>query len=210
MKRSMETPDRFWDRRAAKYDERAQEDEEYVRAAERFGEYLEPDHTVLDYACGTGVVAFEIAADVKHVHAIDTSGGMIERAKERARERAVANVRFEQKGIFDDSLAEASYDAVLAFNILHLLRDAREAVDRFAELLPAGGLLVSSTPCLAEAGLIARTFLPLISKVGILSYLRSFSVDDVETLTRDAGFQILEADVLEDKIPSCFLIARKP
>ncbi len=199
----------FWDWRAKPYDKQAQEDEAHTRAVERFAKYLEANHTVLDYACGTGVVSFKIAADVKEVHAIDTSAGMIDLAKERAREREVANVHFARKTIFDEGLGRESYDVILAFNILHLLKDARKAVQRASELLKPGGLIVSVTPCLGGAGVVLRTLLPLVSKVGILSYLRTFRICEVKDLMRDGGFQILESEAPEGTIPSCFVVARK-
>ncbi len=205
----MKKSDRFWDWIARRYDKGAQKDEALTWAVERFAEYLEEDNTVLDYACGTGVVTDKIAADVKEVHAIDTSARMIDLARERAREREVANVHFARKTIFDEGLGKESYDVILAFNIVHLLEDARKAVQRASELLKPGGLMVSVTPCLGEAGVVLRTLLPLIGKVGILSYLRTFRISEVKDLMRDAGFQILESEVLEGTIPSCFVVARK-
>ena len=199
----------FWDWRARQYDKQAREDEAYTWAVERFAKYLEADDTVLDYACGAGVVTYKIAADVKEVHGIDTSAGMIDLAKERAREREVANVHFARKTIFDEGLRRESYDLILAFNILHLLQDARKAVQRVSELLKPGGLVVSVTPCLGEAGVLLRTLLPLVSKLGILSYLRTFRISEVKDLVRDGGFQILESEVLEGTIPSSFVVARK-
>ena len=127
MEQRLKKSDWFWDWRAREYDKHAQQDEAYARAVEHFAKYLKADDTVLDYACGTGVVTYKIAADVKEVHAIDTSAGMIDLAKERARELAVANVHFARKTIFDERLGRKSYDVILAFNILHLLEDAREA-----------------------------------------------------------------------------------
>ncbi len=199
----------FWNWSARRYDKQAQEDEALTKAIERFAKCLKADDTVLDYACGTGVVTYKIAADVKEVLAIDTSAGMIDLAKERAREREVANVHFARKTIFDKGLGRESYDVILAFNILHLLEDARKAVQRASELLKPGGLMVSVTPCLGQAGVVLRTLLPLISKVRILSYLRTFRISEVKDLMRDGGFQILESEVLEGTIPSCFVIARK-
>ena len=209
MKERMKKSDWFWDWRARQYDKQAQQDEAYARAVERFAKHLKADDTVLDYACGTGVVTYKIAPDVKEVHAIDTSAGMIDLAKERAREREVANVHFARKTIFDDTLKRESYDVILAFNILHLLEDAREAVQRASELLKPGRLVVSVTPCLGEAGVVLRTLLPLISKVGILSYIRTFRISEVKDLMRDGVFQILESEVLEGTIPSCLVVARK-
>ena len=86
----MKKSDRLWDLAARRYDRQAQKDEAHTRAVARFAKYLKADDAVLDYACGTGVVTYKIAADVKEVHGIDASAGMIDLAKERAREREVA------------------------------------------------------------------------------------------------------------------------
>ena len=134
---------------------------------------------------------------------------MIQLAKERARECEVANVYFAQKTLFDEGLGRETYDVILAFNILHLLEDARKAVERASELLKPGGLMVSSTPCLGETGIVLRTLLPLVSKVGILSYLRTFRIAEMRDLNRDGGFQILEFEVLQGTIPSCFVAVQK-
>ena len=200
---------RIWDWIAKRYDKQAQKDEALTRAVERFAEYLEEDDTVLDYACGTGVVSYKIAAYVKEVHAIDASAGMIDLAIKRAREREVANVHFARKTIFDEGLRRESYDVILAFNILHLLEDARKAVQRVSELLKPGGLMVSTTPCVGEGGVVLRTLLPLIGKVLGISYLRTFRISEVRDLVRDGGFQVLESEVPEGAITSCFVIARK-
>jgi 2-polyprenyl-3-methyl-5-hydroxy-6-metoxy-1,4-benzoquinol methylase len=145
---------------------------------------------------------------VKQVHAIDTSVRMIQLAKQRARERGVTNVRFEQKTLFDESLGTGTYDVVVAFNILHLLDDARVAVDRTAKLLKPGGLLVSSTPCLGEAGRLSRVLVLVMGKL-ILSHLRVFRVDQVRDLIRDGGFRILKSSTRGDSIPLYFAVARK-
>ena len=163
----------------------------------------------MDYACGTGVVTYKIAADVKEVHAIDASAGMIEIALQRAREREVANVHFARKTIFDEGHRRDSYDVILAFNILHLLEDAPKVVQRVSELLKPRGLLVSVTPCLGEAGVVLRTLLPLISKLGILSHLSSLKVSDVKELMGGGGLQIQESEVLDGSIPSYFSVAQK-
>ena len=81
-------------------------------------------------------------------------------------------------------------------------------MQRASELLKPRGLMISVTPCLGEAGVVLRTLLPLISKVGILSYLRTFRISEVKDLMREGGFQILESEVLECTIPSCLVVAR--
>jgi 2-polyprenyl-3-methyl-5-hydroxy-6-metoxy-1,4-benzoquinol methylase len=134
---------------------------------------------------------------------------MIELGTERAREKTIANVRFEQRSLFDAELGRETYDVILAFNILHLLEDPRKAVQRAAELLKPRGILVSSTPCLGEAGVVLRNLLPLISKLGVLSYLRKLRIADLKDVKRVGGFEILDFDVRDESIPLCFVVARK-
>lgn len=205
----MKKSEGFWDRRAQKFDEKAQKDDSYSRVVEVSAKYLKPDDTVLDYACGTGVATFKVAALVKEVHGVDTSAGMIDVATQKAHEGGVANVRFLRMSLFDDELDKESYDALLALNILHLLPDARKAVQRISDLLKPGGLMVSVTPCLGEAGSIARTLLPLASKLGVLPYLRTFTIPEITDLIRDEGLQILESEVLTGTMPSSFVVTRK-
>ena len=199
----------FWDWIAKWYDKRARVDEDLTKAVERVGKYLAADDSVLDYGCGTGVVTFKIAADVKEVRGIDASAGMIDLAKAKASECDIANVRFEQKTIFDEGLERESYDVILAFNIMHLLEDARAALQRASELLKPGGLLISEMPCIGEAGVVLRTLLPLIGKILGITYLRTFRISEVNDLMRDGGFQILESEAPGGRIRIFFVVARK-
>lgn len=199
----------FWNLIARKYDKHTWKDESFKETVGTLKKYVRADHTVLDYACGTGIVGLQIADAVKKVHAIDISAKMIQLGKDRARERGVTNVRFERKSLFDETIEGSSYDVVLAFNILHLLEDARKAVNRARELLKPEGLLVSSTPCLGDAGTLWRALLPVISRIGILSYLRSFEDAEVKKAHVDEGFEILESRVRGESIPLCLLVARK-
>jgi 2-polyprenyl-3-methyl-5-hydroxy-6-metoxy-1,4-benzoquinol methylase len=196
----------FWDWIAKRYDKRARVDEDLIRSVERVGKYLSEDDTVLDYACGRGVVTIRIAADVKQVYGIDASGGMIVLAKGKARKCEIANVHFEQKTIFDEGIEKEAYDLILAFNIMHLSEDAQAALQRASELLMPGGLVISEMPCIGEAGIVLRTLLPRIGKILGIPFFRSFTISEVIDLMRDRGFQILETDIPERRIRTCFVV----
>lgn len=63
----MPTVSEFWDGRAQNYD--AQVGTHYAEAYEKtaacFKKYLKPTDTVLDFACGTGIVTFAVAPSVQ-------------------------------------------------------------------------------------------------------------------------------------------------
>lgn len=209
----MKNPEWFWDWTAKTYDsstQREEGDEWYSKMGERLSTRLEPHHKVLDFACGTGILTFKIAGAVKEVHGIDTSPRMIELAHQRARERAVGNVQFSRRTIFDEALGAASFDVVLAFNVLHLVEDPGAVLRRAGELTRPGGLVVSVTPCAGDAGRAVRMLLSLPNKIGLLPYFHKLRIADVSALVSEAGLEVVESDVLQDTVPSSFVIAQKP
>jgi ubiquinone/menaquinone biosynthesis C-methylase UbiE len=64
---------------------------------------------------------------------------MIEIEREKAAAEGVSNLRFDRATLFDPELEEGSFDAVLAFNLLHLLEDIPAAIQRIRALPRPGG-----------------------------------------------------------------------
>lgn len=116
----MNKSEKFWDSASKNYDQ-TEERFEYIhsRSRENAKKHLKDSYVVLDYGCGTGTSACEFSNQVKEIHAIDISYKMIEIAKEKAVAANVENVNFVQADIFDERYKEKSFDAVLAFNMLH-------------------------------------------------------------------------------------------
>src|SRR5271163_4180302 len=56
----------------------------------------QPDDTVVDVACGGGIVVCAFAPHVRRAIGIDMTPAMLERAQQLAGERALANVAFDQ------------------------------------------------------------------------------------------------------------------
>ena len=133
----MPTVSEFWDGRAQDYD--AQVGTHYAEAYEKtaacFKKYLKPTDTVLDFACGTGIVTFAVAPSVQSVRAIDVSGEMVRRAQEKVKAQGVENVTVTQTDLFDGCLAEGSFNAVLACNVLLYIEDRSAALARIRALL---------------------------------------------------------------------------
>ena len=142
----------FWDSASKNYD-KTEERFEYIHQKSRANtkRHLESSNVVLDYGCGTGTTACEIANDVKTIYAIDISSKMIEISKGKAVEKNIENVTFAEGDIFDENLKKGSFDRVLAFNMLHTIPNPETAVQRINELL----IIQSHFPCL-ERRLIRR------------------------------------------------------
>jgi 2-polyprenyl-3-methyl-5-hydroxy-6-metoxy-1,4-benzoquinol methylase len=120
---------------------------------------------VLDFACASGEMSLDIAPHVQRVHGIDLSGKMIELANQKARDRQVDNINFDQIDAFDQRLVSNSFLAVVAFNILHLVDDAPKVLARLNDLLAARGLSISQTPCLGERSWFFRSLISFAKKL---------------------------------------------
>ena len=205
----------FWDKAAAKYARSPIADmEAYRHTLERTQSHLSPTDRVLEVGCGTGSTALRLADAVAAITATDISANMIRIAEEKAKADGIANVRFVTAGLSDDALGDGPYDAVLAFNLLHLLEDAGAAVRRIHGLLKPGGLFISKTVCRPESGgsfkfLLMKTALPLLQLVGKAPFVRLMSIDELEEIVASAGFDIVETGNFPASPPSRFIVARR-
>ena len=99
---------------------------------------------VLDLGCGAGDVAF-VAADLVgpdgHVVGVDRSPEALARARRRAEQRGLAQVRFVEGDIHDPAPG-GPFDAVVGRLVLMYVPDPAEVLRRQATVLRAGGLVV--------------------------------------------------------------------
>lgn len=205
----------FWDKTADTYD-KTEERFEYIhsRARENAKKHLKDTDLVLDYGCGTGTTACELASHVKEVQAIDISSRMIEIANGKATDRKIANVNFSQADIFEERYERESFDVILAFNMLHTVPDPQKVVQRTLELLKSGGTFISVTPCLGgRMSFLVRLqilLVRLLLAVGIIPVpIRRLKSADLDDLVEIDGFQIVGAEELYQGASSYFLVAKK-
>lgn len=206
----MSNAEAFWDRMAAGYAKRPVKDmDAYNRTLERTRSYLSRDDKVLEIGCGTGTTALRLADGVKHITATDISSNMIEIARGKARDQAAENVSFVQATLSDHTFEKASFDAVLAFNIFHLLRDIPAATREIRELLAPQGVFISKTPCLAEKNNLLRVPIFLMKTLGFAPYVKFLKVRELEDLIAAEGFQVIETGDYPVSPQSRFVVARK-
>lgn len=203
---------RFWDRIARKYAKSPISDMAgYERTLDRTRHYLKPNSAVLEVGCGTGTTALKLAASVEHYVATDISSEMITIAREKAEAEAAGNITFEAGAPDESPWPDATFDVVLAFNLLHLVKARKDALAGMRRLLKPGGLFISKTPCLKEMNPFIRLLVPVMQAVGQAPYVAIFSGEELEREIVAAGFEIIERDRhgATKKDPRPFLVARK-
>ncbi len=181
----------FWNLMAGRYVRQPVADlPTYQRKLAETRACLRPDMRMLEFGCGSGATARAHAPHVAHIDAIDYSRRMIEIARGLAEPGEAEKISFHQATIEDWQAPDASYDAVLGLNVLHLLPDRHPVIARVRRLLRTGGVFVTSTACLAEMGGFVRWVLPVGSALGVLPHVAKFSEDQLAEDIKSAGFAI--------------------
>ena len=203
---------RFWDKIARRYAADAIKDiAGYERTLDRTLHYFSSTDTVLELGCGTGTTALRLAPHVSRMVATDLSGEMIKIAREKATAQACPNAEFEVATPDHAPWPERSFDAVLAFNVLHLIAERASALAHVHRLLKPGRLFISKTPCLAEMNPFIRLAVPVMRLVGKAPYVAFFSAAELEKDIEGAGFTIIERarHASKRKDERIFIVARK-
>lgn len=203
---------RFWDRTARKYAADVIADPAgYERTLERTQHYLKAGDAVLEVGCGTGTTALRLAPCVARLVATDVSGEMIAIAREKAAAQGCANAVFEAARADAPDRPDGSFDAVLAFNVLHLVAARAAVLRNIHRLLKPGGLFISKTPCLAQMGLPVRLLVPVMQAIGKAPHVAFFTDAELEREITAAGFKIVERarHGTRGKDTRPFLVARK-
>ncbi len=185
---------RFWNRIARKYATHPIKDlDGYDRTLDRICHFLSGTDSVLELGCGTGTTALKLAPHVRRILATDASSEMIAIARERASAQACENVEFATATSDCVPAPDSAFDAVLAFNMLHLIADRASLFSDVHRLLKPGGVFISKTPCLSEMNPLIRLAVPVMRLLGKApTSVAFFSATELESELMHAGFTIVE------------------
>ncbi|MBQ6255646.1 MAG: class I SAM-dependent methyltransferase [Clostridia bacterium] len=95
---------------------------------------------VLEIATGPGLLAKHVAPAAKKMIATDYSDGMIAQAKKG---ECPSNLTFEVADAMNLPYADASFDAVIIANALHIVPDPGKVLNEIKRVLRPGGLLIA-------------------------------------------------------------------
>jgi ubiquinone/menaquinone biosynthesis C-methylase UbiE len=128
-----------YDREAETYDESRGGEARAKAAADAVERLLPPSvRTLVDVACGTGIVTARLAGPGRRVLGVDRSASMLARAAARLpRSVALGDATCLPVG-------SGRVDAVVLSWLLHLLRDVRPVLAEAARVLRPGGVLITT------------------------------------------------------------------
>jgi ubiquinone/menaquinone biosynthesis C-methylase UbiE len=206
----MDREAKFWDKLADRYSKRPISDEAtYEKKLEITRQYFRPDMEVLEIGCGTGTTAIAHAPYVRHILATDLAPRMIEIARDKARDAGIENVSFQALSVDALDVPDASLDAVMAHNVLHLLDDRDRTIANVYRMLKPGGAFATSTACVGDMMLLLRLIVPVGRFLRLFPLVKVFSVAELKDSFERAGFDI-DYEWQPKKNAAAFIVCRKP
>jgi len=158
----------------------------------------------LDAGCGTGFLAFELAARGHRVTGVDFAPAMLAEARRKAAARG-ASVRFEEADAEQLPFAAGTFDFAISRHLLWTLQHPEAAIDEWIRVLRPGGRLVvvdgqfeaGAAPPPSEN---ARTSPEYAALGDQLPFLRGRAREEIETLLKAHGLVNVGSDPLLDLV----------
>ena len=142
---------------------------------------------VLELATGPGLLAKRIAPVTKRMLATDYSAGMIAEAKKGA---CPKNLRFEVADALSLPYADASFDAVIIVNALHLLPEPERALREIARVLRPDGILIAPNFVKKRERLAGRCWELLLALAG-LRFTNQWTAEEYRAFLEKYGWEVL-------------------
>ena len=101
-----------------------------------------PDDTLLDVACGPGLVVCAFAPQVRQATGIDLTPAMLEEARKAAAQRRLRNVALDRGDVYALPCEDGSFSIVIARYAFHHLLDPSAALREMARVCAPGGRIL--------------------------------------------------------------------
>ncbi|MEK7675841.1 MAG: methyltransferase domain-containing protein [Verrucomicrobiota bacterium] len=150
-----------------------------------------PADTVLDVACGPGLLACAFAGTARHATGIDLTPAMIDRARALQVEKGLANVTWQLGDVTPLPFAEASFSVVTARYAFHHFLDPEAVLEEMKRVCQPGGrvavidVIASAVP--EQAGAFNR-----MEKLRDPSHVRALTLAELRALLSRHGLAVVQ------------------
>ena len=143
-----------------------------------------PDDTVLDVACGGGLVVCAFAKTVRHATGIDLTPAMLEQARKNQAAQGLTNVTWKQGDVLPLSFPDASFSIITSRFAFHHFLDPLAVLKEMKRVATPGGkvMVVDSAPAPDRADAFNR-----VEKLRDPSHVRAMPADEHKSLYAKAG-----------------------
>ena len=198
----------FWDRVAGVYDVfvnviNGKTHRELRKIA---ADLIRPGDTVLECACGTGLLTAVIAGKCSRLTATDFSAKMLKRAVKNC--DAFRNIIFETADITALRYPDEAFDCVVAGNVIHLLDEPLKTLGELNRVCRRGGRLIIPTYMNRDRRGRTSSFASAVGKAGA-DFKRQFTVESYRQFFLDAGYPDVQIMLAEGRIPCAVAVMTK-
>ena len=198
----------FWDKVAGVYDifVNVINRKTHQKLKEIVSDLIEPEDTVLECACGTGLLTAVIAERCRELTATDFSEKMLQKAQKNC--RAFRNISYAQADITSLVYPDGSFDKAVAGNVIHLLDNPLAALRELNRVCRDGGMLIIPTYMNRNDKGKTSSFAGAVGKAGA-DFKRQFTVDSYRQFFLDAGYPDVQIITAKGRIPCAVAVMRK-
>jgi ubiquinone/menaquinone biosynthesis C-methylase UbiE len=140
--------------------------------------------TVLDVACGPGMVACEFAKVARHVTGIDITQNMLEQAKKRQEELGLNNLSWDIGTVLLLPYESETFSAVITRYSFHHFLDHQAVLSEMCRVCRHGGVVLIADAALPKENVDAYN---RMEKLRDPSHTRALSYDEWEKLISESG-----------------------
>jgi ubiquinone/menaquinone biosynthesis C-methylase UbiE len=178
-------------RQAETFDSFAQKTDENVAA--RFAAAIGDagQGSLLDVACGPGVVTAALAPQAKSVVAFDATQEMLEKARERSAKAGLVNVSFRQGNAEALPFGDGEFDGVVTRLAVHHFAEPQRAFAEMFRVLRPGGTAVI-VDIVSSEDVREEVLQNAIERLRDPSHVRMLPASELDRRIATAGFQELE------------------
>ena len=151
---------------------------------------IRPDDTVLDVACGPGLVACALAEVARHVTGLDLTPAMIEQAQARQQSKSLKNVAWMVADALPLPFAAAAFSVVVTRFSFHHFLDPKAVLAEMVRVCAPGGrvaVIDVFTSSREQAEAYNR-----VEKLRDPSHVRALAREELTGLCLDAGLRELQ------------------
>ena len=167
---------------------------------------IKHEDTVLECACGTGLLSAVIAPRCRQLIATDFSEKMLNKAKKNC--AGFQNITFSQADMTMLSYPDGSFDKVVAGNVIHLLDNPLTALYELNRVCKDGGQLIIPTYMNKDGKGKTSGFADAVGNAGA-DFKRQFTVESYERFFRDAGYSDVQITVADGRIPCAVAVMKQ-
>lgn len=155
-----------------------------------------PRDTVLDVACGGGIIVCAFAPEAKHATGIDMTPAMLDRARQLAAEKGIANVSWDQGDVGSLPYADGAFDIVVTRFSMHHFLDPIGVLREMVRVCAPGGRIVVVDMYASEDPAKAAEWNRL-EKLRDPSHVRCLTLTELKGLFGTAGLPAPKASFYE-------------